>query len=86
VKESLAGIGVGAGSGLSLLAGAPWWAVLIVVAVVIVSSYVVVCWLLSKNPRIKRITTPFLTVDTGEPEELPPKKDPPSKKKQRPAA
>jgi cell division protein FtsW (lipid II flippase) len=75
VKEQVTGWAVSVGSGLgAALAGAPWWAVVLVVAVVLGSTYGMV-YVLSKNPRIKRVSTFLITVDTTEPEELPPKVD-----------
>jgi hypothetical protein len=73
VRECLAGIGVGAGSGLTYLAGAPPWAVLLVIAVVLGSTYGMV-YLLSKNPRVKRISTFLMSVEIAGPEEPPPKR------------
>jgi hypothetical protein len=74
VKE-LAGFAASAGAGVSVrLVGAPWWAVVLVVLVVLVSTYGVVCWLM-RNPRVKRVTTFLITVDTSEPEEPPPKSE-----------
>jgi cell division protein FtsW (lipid II flippase) len=74
LKEHLTGWAVSVGTGLgTALAGAPWWAVVLVVVVVIGSTYGVVL-LAIRNPRVKRVTTFIITVDTSEPEEPPPKK------------
>ena len=73
MKEHLTGWAVSVGSGLgTALAGAPWWAVLLVVGAVLGSTYGMV-YVLSKNPRVKRVTTFLMTVDTTEPEEPTPK-------------
>jgi hypothetical protein len=73
VKEQATGWAVSVGSGLgAALAGAPWWAVVLVVAVVLGSTYGTV-YALSRNPRVRRVSTFLLTVDTAEPEEPPPK-------------
>jgi hypothetical protein len=75
VKEHLTGWAVSAGSGLgTAIAGAPWWAVLLAVGVVLGSTYGMV-YVLSKNPRVKRISTFLMSVDTTEPEEPPPKSE-----------
>jgi len=58
----------------TVLAGARWWAVLLGVGIVLGSTYGMV-YVLSRNPRVKRVTTFLITVDTGEPEEPPPKSE-----------
>jgi hypothetical protein len=74
VKEQVTGWAVSVGSGLgAALAGAPWWAVVLVVVVVLGSTYGMV-YALSRNPRIKRVSTFLMTVDTTEPE-LPPREE-----------
>jgi cell division protein FtsW (lipid II flippase) len=73
VREHLTGWAVSVGSGLgAAMAGAPWWAVLLAVGAVLSSTYGMV-YVLSKNPRVKRVTTFLMTVDTTEPAEPPPK-------------
>jgi hypothetical protein len=73
VKEQLTGWAVSVGSGLgTALAGAPWWAVLLAVGAVIGSTYAMTL-LAIRNPRVKRVSTFLMTVDTTEPEEPPPK-------------
>jgi hypothetical protein len=73
VKEQLTGWAVSVGSGLgTALGGAPWWAVLLAVGAVIGSTYAMTL-LAIRNPRVKRVSTFLMTVDTTEPEEPPPK-------------
>jgi cell division protein FtsW (lipid II flippase) len=73
VKEHLTGWAVSVGTGLgTALAGATSWAVVLVVVVVLGSTYGMV-YVLSRNPRVKRVSTFLMTVDTAEPEEPPPK-------------
>lgn len=56
-----------AASGLSTaLAGGHWWAVVLVVCLVLGSTYGMV-YLLTKDPRVRRITTLLITVEAEEP-------------------
>ena len=73
MKDHLAGIGVSAVSGLTTaLAGAPWWAVLMVVLAVLGMTYGMVLWL--ANPKRSRHVSCFLITweAPSEPEESPP--------------
>ena len=75
MREHLTGWAVSVGAGLgTAIAGAPWWAVLLSVGVALSSTYGMV-YVLSKNPRITRISTFLMSVDTTEPEEPPPKSE-----------
>jgi cell division protein FtsW (lipid II flippase) len=66
---------VGAASGMATaLAGARWWAVLLMVAVILVSTHAAVIWLVTNSPHPpRRVSTPFITWEALEPEEPPPK-------------
>lgn len=61
MKDRVPSVLAGTVSGLSIaLAGARWWAVLIVVVVVLGSTYGVVCWL-ATHSKANRITTFLIT-------------------------
>jgi hypothetical protein len=74
LKDHLAGIGVSAVSGLTTaLAGAPWWAVLLVVLAVLGMTYGVVLWLAHPN-RSRRVSCFLITWEAPSELEKPPPK------------
>ena len=61
MKDRVSSVLASTGTGLTTaLAGARWWAVLLVVLVVLGSTYGVVCWL-ATHSKAKRITTLLIT-------------------------
>jgi cell division protein FtsW (lipid II flippase) len=74
MKDRVSSVLASTGTGLTTaLAGARWWAVLLVVLVVLGSTYGVVCWL-ATHSKANRITT-FLITWEREPEPQPPPPD-----------
>jgi cell division protein FtsW (lipid II flippase) len=67
MKDRITSVLVSSASGVSTaLAGAHWWAVVLVVLVILGSTYGVVCWL-ATHSKASRITT-FLITWEREPE------------------
>jgi hypothetical protein len=72
VKEHVTGWAVSVGSGLgAALAGAPWWAVVLVVALVLGSTYGMM-FVAIQDPKVRTASTFLMSVEKAEPEEPPP--------------
>jgi surface polysaccharide O-acyltransferase-like enzyme len=61
MREHLRSALVGSAQGLGVtLAGAPWWAVMMLAFGVTVLTYLIV-YVLARNPRTRRVRTPLIT-------------------------
>ena len=72
MREHLTSALVGSAQGLgAALAGAPWWAMMMLAFGITVLTYLIV-YMLARNPRTRRVRTPLITWEAEVGPEEPP--------------